>query len=87
MQNSGRVSVSTILASTDQYAAEEWKKWLLVYSPALLCGYLPNDAFQFYIALVTAIQILMAPFTEELLHKGQCKVYMCQQLISFVSQS
>lgn len=69
--NSGKVSVSPISTSTDQYLAEEWKKWLLVYSPALLYGFLPDLAFAFYMALVTAIRVLMTPFTEQLLQKGQ----------------
>ena len=49
--------------STYQYVAEEWQKWLLVYSPALLYGILPPDAFAFYMALVEAVRILMVPFT------------------------
>jgi hypothetical protein len=85
MLNSGRVSIDTIRTSISLCSsvapAEEWQKWLLIYSPALLYGYLKADAFQFYLSLVTAIQILMVPFTEQQLNRGKYESYISQSLL------
>jgi len=52
--------------------AEEWKKWLLVYAPALLFKQLPKSAYAMMMYLVTALYMLLGKVTKHLRKKGMC---------------
>jgi hypothetical protein len=51
--------------------AEDFWKYGLHYSPALLYGYLPTDRFKNWMRFVTAISLLSKPVSEEAIVKGR----------------
>jgi hypothetical protein len=51
--------------------AEEWKKWLHVFAPALLYGILPSAAYCQLMNFVTAIRILNGKLSDENIRKGE----------------
>lgn len=59
------------LHEASNWKAEDWKKFALVYSPAILYGYLSPDAYGDWMKFVRAIRLLCAPITKESLEEAE----------------